>query len=280
MMQIRPMGQLAPISFEPVPDAICDPDRALRKTFTFSHYAATLRLTVPTVLEDKILRSLVVRGYSLYDAYRLGMGTDYLPSAALRNCVKAALLYRYWDAEEGRWKSAPGKFTCDSYWRCFQEYTNAFVKHPAIDPLDRRMEIADGIFTPSPVESKCIRESFTTETGNLLASYEACGCPEIYPTWPGAATWISQGIKNNPQLNLYYMIKDHYMLSTVGTTHPPATAVPVCPGITPMPVSPGLLEPGKAALIQEGEELMRRERLLKFLAVGGAVAMFVFLTKS
>lgn len=279
MMQIRPMGQLAPITFAPVSDAICPPERALRKTFTFPHYAATLNLTVPSVLEDKIMRSLIVKGYSLYDTYRYGMGADYIPDAALRNCIRSALAYRYWDAEDGRWKSAPGKFTCDSYWRCFQEYTRAFVKHPALDPLDRRMELADGIFTPSPAESKCIRESFTTQTGNLLASYQACGCPEIYPTWPGAATWISTGIKNNPQLNLYYMIKDHYMLSTVGTTHPPATAVPVCPGITPLPVSPGLVEPDKAALLKEAEELLQREKLLKLLAVGGGVALVLFLMK-
>lgn len=279
MIEIAPMGQLAPITFETVSDAICPPDRMLRKTFTFPHYAATLRLTVPTVVEDKIMRNFIVHGYSLYDTYRLGMGIDNVPDAALRPCVRNVLAYRYWDPEDGQWKSAPGKFTCDSYWRCFQEYTNAFVKHPATDILDRRMELSPGIFTPSPREEKCIRETFTTQTQNLLAAYQACGCPEIYPTWPGAEAFISNAIKFNPLVNLYPVIKDHYMTSTVGTTHPPGTAVPVCPGITPLPVSPGLEDPDKAALIKEGEELLQRDKLVKLLAIGGGVALVLMLMK-
>jgi len=278
MMQIRPMGQLAPIIYEPVPDAVCSPERMLRKTFTFPHYAATLILTVPSLVEDRIMRSAIIKGHSLHETYRIGMGIDNIPEAALRPCIRNVLAYRYWDPEDAKWKSAPGKFTCDSYWRCFQEYTDAFVKHPAADPLDRRMELSPGIFTPSPREEKCIRESFTTKTGDLLASYQACGCPDIYPTWPGAATWISSAIKNNPQINLYPVIKDHYMTSTVGTTHPPGTAVPVCPGITPLPpVSPGLVEPDKAALLKEAEELLQRDKLVKLLAVGGGVALVLVL---
>jgi len=275
MMQISAMGQLEPIDFPAVSEGICPEKRANRTSFTFSHYAASLRLWVPSVLEDQVMRSLIVKGYSLHQTYSLGMGTDYIPDAALRPCIRTVLSYRYFDPNDAQWKSAPGKFTCDSYYRCFQEYTSAFAKHPAADPLDRRMEIAPGIFTPSPAEEKCIRET-VTKTGNLRGAYQSCGCPEIYPTWPGADGWISQAIRNNPLSNLYWTIKDHYMLSTAGTTQPPASVIPVTPG-GQLPQSPGMVDPNYAALLKESEELMARDRILKFLAIGGGVALIVIL---
>lgn len=270
------LGQFEPVPFEKVADSICDPDRGSRTRFTFNHYAATLWLWVPSLLEDKLMRGMIVKGSGLHETYATCMGVDFLPDYAMRPCVRSALQYRYYDAQEGRWKSAGGKFTCDSYYRCFQEYTNAFQKHLVGDPLNRRMEIATNIFTPSPAEEKCIRETFI-KTGDLFGSYSSCGCPDIFPQWPGAAEWISKSIANNPTLNLYWIIKDNYMLYTAGTVQPPDASVPK-DGITPS-VSPGLVDPDYASLLKETEELLKRSATIKNVAIIGGLALIFYMMR-
>jgi len=200
--------ELVPAIYGAVPDYICDPNRA--GSTAFSHRTKEgyiLQLWLPSIMHDGPLRTAVIGGASLYDAYAATMGVAKVPDFPMRPCIRSALLVRQQVAGQSLAKS-----TCDQYWRCFQEYTSGVQAYPRPGEMDRRMQIAPGIFTPSPREEKCIRESFF-KIGSLRDAYNYCKCADIFPTWPGAVAHISQAIRANPGKNLYWVIKEHYLAS-------------------------------------------------------------------
>jgi hypothetical protein len=177
-------------------------------------------------MHDGPLRSTVIGGASLYDAYAATMGLDKLPDSAMRPCIRSALLVREQVAGTSLAKS-----TCDQYWRCFQEYTSGVQAYPRADVTDRRMQIAAGVFTPSPREEKCIRESFV-KIGSLRDAYNYCKCADIFPTWPGAVEHISRAIRANPGTNLYWVIKEHYLASILPVPEEEPEEVYITPVVT------------------------------------------------
>jgi len=269
-----------------VPDTICDPNRATSTTFSYTHPKGTLYLYVPPVMSDKALRDRVIAGKSLYDAYAETVGVDKLPDFAMRPGIKTALM------DKGFYNLTMAKRTCDQYWRCFQEYTAGFQKYPETNLLDRRMQIAPGVFTPSPAEEKCIRETYA-KIGSLRDAYNVCGASEIFPYWPGALEYLAIAIAANPTKNLYWAIKAHYTNYILSLPGSPAVTKPVSPGVTKpispftipvspitiVPEEPEPLDPDYLAVMAELEEMRKsRAQMTTYLMIGGAAVLgFMFL---
>ena len=226
------LGQILPAQpyLPRVPNYVCSPDRSISAAFSYtSKEGIILRLWMPSVIHDIILRENITKGLSVHDAYvASGVGAKKVPDMTMRPCIRSALLTKGYEF-------SIAKSTCDQYWHCFQEYINGFVKHPAPDPLDRRMELGPGVFTPSPKEEKCIRETFA-KIRSLRDSYNHCGCADIYPPLTGAAEYISASITANPGKNLYWTIKEHYISYRTGQLRPEPTPTPApTPEPTPAP---------------------------------------------
>lgn len=224
---LNPLGQILPAQpyLPAVPNYICTPDRSISTMFSYKHAdGRSLHLWLPGVIHDLILRENVEKGMSVYDAYvASGVGADKAPGMAMRPCIRSALLTKGYGM-------TIAKTTCDQYWHCFQEYIRGYQKYPVADALGRRMEIAPGVFAPGKTEETCIRDTYM-KLRSLRDAYNYCGCAEIYPALPGAAEFIAGKIAEKPRFNLYWAIKEHYILYRTG--EPVPTVVP-----TPIPVEP------------------------------------------
>lgn len=181
-----------------------------------------LVLWVPNLMEDTRLRYCLERGVSLKKAYgEVGISLLY-PYDPIVPCVEEVLKTKYYDTKTGTWKTAGGQFTCIGFHKCITEYANALRKYPGA----KRMEIAPGVFAPSPQEQTCIQDDYYRNK-NLLAAYTRCGAGDILPGWSGALAFLSNALDTEPAGNLYEIIKTSYRLSTVTPTPtPPPTERP------------------------------------------------------
>jgi hypothetical protein len=222
-----------PITYSLAHEQICDPEYAGRKTFS----SGVIKLTVPSYLEDDFIRYMLNFGKSLEKAYQEAEASSIYPDPACRACVRREILQsKYYDVMSQDWKHVGGNYTCMIYFRCFEEYLNAFRDFPIQDDVDRLMRLAPGVYVPSPRQKACIVSEFT-RSGDLYSAYRNCGAIDFYPWWPGGAAFVSATLRNSPHINLYDSIKDSYIMATL---YPGQETLPS--RITPMTEPPPVTE--------------------------------------
>lgn len=214
-----------------VPDE-CLPYTPTRRTFR----EGSLKLTVPSILEDKKIRWLLERGKSLEDAYKDANAWYIIPDAAMRDCIELVFKIPYFDPQSGEWKTAPGQFTCVGFHKCFQDYVKAQAAFPEQEYAARRMRIAPGVYSPGPAEEACIQQAFLKQIP-LDEAYGQCGAGDIIPSWPGALQDIATAYvtaigKNKPFPPIYDITKRSHQLFAL---KPPAIAPSISPSISPPP---------------------------------------------
>lgn len=189
-----------------------------------------LRLTAPNALEDKLIRwCMEDRGLSLKDSYAYANASSIYPDTALVPCITEVFKTKWFDPMSGEWKRTGGQFTCIGFQKCFVEYLTAGREYPG----GKRMEIAPGIFAPSPKEELCIKQDYY-KNKDIRAAYIRCVAGDIIPGWSGALAFISNALDTEPMGSLYEIIKLSYRLATVYPVTPPVSP-PVSPPPTPKP---------------------------------------------
>lgn len=189
-----------------------------------------LRLTAPNALEDKTIRwCMEDRGLSLRDSYAYANALSIYPDTALVPCITEVFKTKWFDPLTGQWKRTGGQITCIGFQKCFVEYLTAGREYPG----GRRMEIAPGIFAPSPKEEFCIKQDYYRNK-DIRAAYIRCVAGDIIPGWSGALAFISNALDTKPMGSLYEIIKTSYRLATLYPTTP-AVSPPVSPPPTPKP---------------------------------------------
>lgn len=188
-----------------------------------------LRLTVPNALEDKSIRwCMEDRGLSLRDSYAYANALSIYPPDPVVPCVTDVFKTKWFDPISGQWKRTGGQFTCIGFHKCFVEYLTAGREYPG----GKRMEIASGIFAPSPKEEFCIKQDYYRNK-DIRAAYIRCVAGDIIPGWSGALAFISNALDTEPMGSLYEIIKTSYRLATVYPVTPP-----VSPPVSPPPTTP------------------------------------------
>lgn len=211
-----------PMPQEP-PIGVCDPDIIERKHFALCE---GVRLTVPNIKEDKHLRSLIVYGASLEDAYNAPMtypGTDLydiIPEeAGLHACIRDVLETQRVDTSTGDMvPQYPGNMTCIEFWRCYADFINAKRETGEIG----RIKLGDNAFVPSLPEQECIRKDWL-DTGDVAGAYERCGASDIIPWWEGGLSGLNEAFKVKINVNIYDVLKASYTFATLEVIVPTPT---------------------------------------------------------
>jgi len=211
-----------PMPQEP-PIGVCNPDVISRKYFGLCE---GVRLTVPSIKEDKHLRSLIVYGAALEDAYNAPMtypGTelyDLIPEeTGLHACIRDVLETQRIDTSTG--KMVPqyaGNMTCIEFWRCYADFINAKRETGETG----RIKLGDNAYVPSLPEQECIRNDFV-KTGDLGGAYERCGAGDIIPWWEGGLSGLISALRTKINVNIYDVLKASYTFANMEVIVPTPT---------------------------------------------------------
>ena len=181
-------------------------------------YLDGTRLEVPEAVIDKQLRWLVDQGMGIADAYaRLGW-KDFLPEEGMRECCRDVLRIKWMDENQVQQLEGWGA-TCEGYHRCLEKYVQAIRETKKIG----RMKIAQGLYSPSPDEEKCIRLRFAVHN-DVARAYTECNAQEILPQFSFALesmhVSMSQDRTRAIKQPLYKVLQTAYDLSTLTTREP------------------------------------------------------------
>lgn len=213
-----------PMPQEP-PIGVCNPDVISRKYFALCE---GVRLTVPTIKEDKHLRALIVYGASLEDAYNAPMtypGTDLhdlIPEeAGLHACIRDVLNTQRVDISAPTPKMVPqypGNMTCIEFWRCYADFINAKRQFEATEKRGR-IQIGENAFVPSLPEQDCIRKEWLN-TGDVAEAYELCGAADIIPWWQDGVSGLNEALRVKINVNIYDVLRVSYTMTPFTPTTP------------------------------------------------------------
>ena len=202
--------------------------------------AGDLSITVPNILEDEQIRWQIERGVNLWEAYQRANVSGLFPDVAVRKCIEMVFKEPYYDPDDGKMKTSPGQYTCVGFHRCLRQYAGGQAAFAEEALADRRIQIAENVYSPSPNEEACIKRKFLEQIG-IEEAYNQCGAGEILPKFKGfiplvEGAYVKAIGDRKPFPPLYDLTKRSYQLFAIQPQETPATPAPV--PYVPPPATP------------------------------------------
>lgn len=221
--------------------SVCSGVYGVQKFFILDN----VRLHVPDMVVDRNIRWQVDKGRSLEDAYAQVGWLDWLPPPGMRTCCFDIMAQKWLD-DNMEWQISGWGHTCFGYHKCLEKYVLAVREGNKAG----RMKVAPGLYSPSPVEEKCVKQRFAVGR-DAVRAYNECKIMDILPTSPRIIEDLNRMLAYNLQErkseSIYTMLEVSSAM-TPEQPHTPPDHHTATPSKTPYLIAAGIV--GAVLLLQ------------------------------